>query len=121
MSLFAQVCAVTGGVGALVASGFLVREAFTPGHRTRRTSILIGVYAFVALAGSLGFCHDLLAHRELWREESTILALFNFLGVIMMNSFALTLVAIGGACLYLSRPATVPGKEQRQDPAGPTD
>ncbi len=92
----------TAGVGALLASGALVRYAFIRRHRSRLTSVAIGVYALAALAGSLKFCYDLVVHRHFWTDDSTAIAVLNFVGILMLNYFNLLLVLVGCGLLYVA-------------------
>lgn len=100
--VFIYALVVSAGLGALLASGCLVRYALTRCKRSRGISVAVGMYAFAAFAGAIKFCYDLTIHRDFWGDDSTAIAVLNFVGILMLNSFGLLLSVFGCAALYLS-------------------
>ncbi len=100
--MFVYAFVITGGLGALIAAAVLLRHVLVRRSASRRTAIAAIVYALAALAGAAKFCYDLVANWHLWSDDSTAIALLNFIGIIMINSFSLLLVVAGCVWLTLS-------------------
>lgn len=113
--MFVSALVITTALGALFASGVLLRYAVIGSGRPWRISIGIGLYAAVALLASVKFCHDVVVYRDLWNDESSVIALLNYLGILMINAHGLLLVVLGCGWLYWTSASRV---AKQDTPAG---
>ena len=100
--MFVYAFVITSGVGTLLAAAVLLRYTLVRPSASRGAAIAAILYACAALAGVAKFCYDLVTHWHLWSDDSTAIAMLNFIGIIMINSFNLLPVMFGCGWLYLT-------------------
>lgn len=91
---------ITGGISVLLAAAVLLHAAMTHMMAVRWHSIAVRVYALVALLGALQFCVDLYVYRKFWNDDSVVIAILNFIGIIMLDVLYLSPLLVGCLILY---------------------
>lgn len=109
--MLTKIFVITAGVSVLLAAVVLLHAAIKQVMAARWQTVAVRAYAFLALLGGLQFCIDLYVYRRLWNDDSWVMALLNFIGIIMLDIAYLLPLLLGCLLFYFWKkygPATRP-------------